>query len=90
MTAPFDESMPACAWDPMVAPPCDTAPPDTSSQFTPVKIAMLVIIMLMINPFVLVTEVPGSAGAGARRGGQHALRISAIVHACLPHESNKA
>ena len=65
MTAPFDESMPACAWDPMVAPPCDTAPPDTSSNFTPINIAMLVIVMLCIDPFILFIEVGAAMGGKA-------------------------
>ena len=57
MSSPIDPSVAACAWDPMFAPPCDTAPPDTSNQFTPINIALLVLIMLCIDPFILVIEV---------------------------------
>ena len=57
MSSPIDPSVAACAWDPVFAPPCDTAPPDTSNQFTPINIALLVLIMLCIDPFILVIEV---------------------------------
>ena len=65
MMQPFDEPAHACAWDPMIAPPCDTAPPDTSSSFTPINIAMLVIVMLCIDPFILVIEVGAAMGGKA-------------------------
>lgn len=63
MTSPFDSAVAACAWDPMISPPCDTAPPDMSSQFTPINIALLVITMLCIDPFIKATEVR-KAGRG--------------------------
>ena len=56
MTAPFDASVAACVWDPAVTPPCATAPPDTSSAFTPLNMAMLVAVLLCIDPFILVIE----------------------------------
>ena len=64
MMQPFDGAAHACAWDPYVDPPCDTAPPDTSSNFTPLSIAMLVIVMLCIDPFILVIEVGAATGGG--------------------------
>ena len=57
MSSPIDPSVAACAWDLMFAPPCDTAPPDLSNQFTPINIALLVLIMLCIDPFICVVEV---------------------------------
>ena len=65
MMAPFDGSAHACAWDAMIVPPCDTAPPDTSSNFTPINIAMLVIVMLCIDPFILFIEVGAAMGGKA-------------------------
>ena len=62
MASPFDPAIAACAWDPTIAPPCDTAPPDTSSQFTPINIALLVIVMLCIEPFIKVVEVRAQRG----------------------------
>ena len=75
MMQPFDGSAHACAWDPMIDPPCDTAPPDTSSNFTPLSIAMLVIVMLCIDPFILVIEV------GAATGGEKAARTRLLLNA---------
>ena len=79
MMQPFDGSAHACAWDPTIDPPCDTAPPDTSSNFTPINIAMLVIVMLCIDPFVLTIEVGAATGGaasmrllGAATGGERA------------------
>ena len=48
MTAPFDRSVPASSWGPMVAPPCDTGASHTSSQFTPSNMAIYVIGMLLL------------------------------------------
>ena len=75
MMQPFDGSAHACAWDPTIDPPCDTAPPDTSSNFTPLSIAMLVIVMLCIDPFILVIEV------GAATGGEKAARTRLLPNA---------
>ena len=61
---PFDPSVAACAWDPTIDPPCDTAPPNTSDQFSPLNVAMLVIVMLCIDPFVLAVEVGVVTGGG--------------------------
>ena len=57
MTSPFDSSVPACAWDPLLEDACATSPPDASSQFTPLKMAMLVIVMLLINPLIALVKV---------------------------------
>ena len=72
---PFDDAAHACAWDPYVDPPCDNAPPDSSSSFTPLSIAMLVIVMLCIDPFILVIEV------GAATGGEKAARTRLLLNA---------
>jgi hypothetical protein len=65
MTSPFDPTVAACTWKPMIAPPCDTAPPDASSLFAPFQIATLIIAMLCLDPFIRIIEV--SQGVGWKR-----------------------
>ena len=50
MTSPFDPNERACAWDPLLEDACALAPPDASTQFTPLNMAMLVIVMLTDQP----------------------------------------
>ena len=80
MTSPFDPTVAACAWSPTIAPPCDAAPPEVSSQFTPLQIAMLVITMLCVDPFARIIEV--LQGWGGWRGVKTrvCLSLSRWVH----------
>ena len=56
MTSPFDPGAAACAWDPALEDACALAPPDASSQFTPLNMSLLVIGMFLINPILLLVE----------------------------------
>ena len=41
MSSPFDPGAAACAWDPALEDACALAPPDASSQFTPLNMTLL-------------------------------------------------
>ena len=76
MTSPFDPNERACAWDPLLEDACALAPPDASTQFTPLNMAMLVIVMLTINPLISLVEVAAGCAITERIVKAHTNNVT--------------